>query len=221
MELSDTTVFIFDVNGVLIESNSANAEAMGKAFTEDSLLQRRVAEQYLQLTGIDRGSKIRNIQENLIRRPFTGNEFDQRWERFKKLSRETMLKAPLGVGTKEVLAELGKKGSTRVALSNTPPEELGVILKGHGLDKYLEIIRGGGNWPKSESLIRLLEEFQFRPENCFFMADGMGDLLASMAAGVPFGAIDPGTGEFDGESGFEGPFRNLAEWGRKEMGLDI
>ncbi len=221
MELSDTIVFIFDVNGVLIDSNSANAEAMGRAFTDDLLLQRRVAEHYLQLTGIDRGSKIRKIQENLIRRPFTENEFDLRWKRFKNLSRETMLKAPLGVRVKEVLAKLGKMGSTRVALSNTPPEELGVILKGHGLDKYLEIVRGGGNWPKSESLIRLLKEFQFQPEKCFFMADGKGDLIAARAASVPFGAIDPGTGEFDGESGFEGPYRNLAEWGRNKMGLNI
>jgi hypothetical protein len=28
-------------------------------------------------------------------------------------------------------------------------------------------------------------------------------------------AIDPGTGEFTGEEGFEGPYRDLAEWGER------
>lgn len=70
----------------------------------------RIAEYYLGLTGIDRGSKIRNIQECLVKCPFAENEFDLRWERFKNLSRETMLKASLGVGSKEVLTKVGEMG---------------------------------------------------------------------------------------------------------------
>ena len=216
MDLNVINVFIFDVNGVLIDSNVANAEAMGKAFSDDISLRQKVAEYYLELTGIDRGSKIRSIQEKLVKRPFADNEFELRWERFKKLSRETMMKAPLGAGAKEVLIKLGEMGRTRVALSNTPPDELEEILKGHGLDQVLDIIRGGGNWPKSESLSRLLEEFKFNPEVCFFLADGKGDLVAAKAADVSFGAIDAGIGEFEGESGIEGPYRNLAEWAQKE-----
>jgi len=214
MDSGGFSTFIFDVNGVLIDSNAANSDAMGKAFTDDPVLQRRIARHYLGLTGIDRGSKIRDIQQRVICRPFAENEFELRWERFKNLCLETMLKAPLGAGVPEVLSKLGDMGHTRVALSNTPPDELGTILAGHGLVKYLDIIRGGGNWPKSESLVRLLEEFQFRPEKCFFLGDGKGDLKAARAAGVAFGAIDPGSGEFDRESGFAGPFRNLAGWGR-------
>jgi phosphoglycolate phosphatase-like HAD superfamily hydrolase len=215
MDLNGIQIYIFDVNGVLIDSNVANAEAMGKAFTDDISLQQRVAEYYLKLTGIDRGSKIRSIQEKLVKRPFADNEFELRWELFKKLSRKTMMKAPLGAGAKEILIKLGEMGRKRVALSNTPPDELDEILKGHGLDKLLDIIRGGGNWPKSESLSRLLEEFQFKPGDCFFLADGKGDLKAARRADIAFGAIDPGTGEFEGENGIEGPYRNLAEWGQK------
>jgi hypothetical protein len=47
-----------------------------------------------------------------------------------------------------------------------------------------------------------------------FVGDGKGDLWAAQAAGVPFVAIDPDTGEFDGEEGFGGPFTSLVEWGR-------
>ena len=216
MSFTDIHIFIFDVNGVLIDSNTANAEAMGMAFTDDPLLRDRIVKLYLGLTGIDRGSKIRDIQKRLIGRPFADNEFATLWERFKKLSREAMLKAPLGDGAKEVLYKLKEMGRTRVALSNTPSDELREILEGHGLDKYLDIIRGGGNWPKSESLIRLLKEFQYRSKDCFFLADGKGDFIAAKAADVAFGAIDPGTGEFDQESGFKGPYKNMAEWGRKE-----
>ena len=59
MDLLKIKVCVFDVNGVLIDSNSANAQAMAQAFTDQPLLQQKIAELYQGLTGIDRGSKIR------------------------------------------------------------------------------------------------------------------------------------------------------------------
>ena len=57
------TVCIFDVNGVLIDSNLANAQAMAQAFTDDPILRERIAKFYLTLTGIDRG--IRNGKSSI------------------------------------------------------------------------------------------------------------------------------------------------------------
>jgi phosphoglycolate phosphatase-like HAD superfamily hydrolase len=207
------------VNGVLIESNLANAQAMGEAFTDDPTLRNQIVELYLKLTGIDRGSKIRIIQEQVMKRPFQKKEFELRWERVKDLVYVSMTKAPLIKGCREVLTELGKRKITRVALSNTPRAELQEILSAQNLESSLDFIRGGGDWPKSESLGRLLREFQFEPRKCLFMGDGKGDLAAARSAGVAFVAIDPGTGEFDDEDGFDGPYRNLLDWGQKVLGM--
>ncbi len=217
MDLTKIKLCIFDVNGVLIDSNLANAQAMGQAFTDDPVLQQRIAGLYLKLTGIDRGSKIRIIQEQVIGRPFKEKEFELRWEKVKDLVHFSMTKAPLIKGCKEVLTELGKKNITRVALSNTPIVELEGILAAHNLETLLDLIRGGGDWPKSESLGRLLQEFQFEPDKCLFIGDGKGDLAAARHAGVSFVAIDPGTGEFDDEDGFDGPYKNLADWSQKVL----
>jgi phosphoglycolate phosphatase-like HAD superfamily hydrolase len=219
MDLSKTHICIFDVNGVLIESNLANAQAMGEAFTDDPTLRNQIVELYLKLTGIDRGSKIRIIQEQVMKRPFQKKEFELRWERVKDLVYVSMTKAPLIKGCREVLTELGKRRITRVALSNTPRAELQEILSAQNLESSLDFIRGGGDWPKSESLGRLLREFQFEPRKCLFMGDGKGDLAAARSAGVAFVAIDPGTGEFDDEDGFDGPYRNLLDWGQKVLGM--
>jgi phosphoglycolate phosphatase-like HAD superfamily hydrolase len=219
MDLSKIQICIFDVNGVLIESNLANALAMGEAFTDDPALRDQIMEQYLKLTGIDRGSKIRIIQEQVMKRPFRKREFERRWERVKELVHVSMSKAPLIKGCKRVLAELGKRKITRVALSNTPRAELEKILSAQGLESFLDFIRGGGDWPKTESLGRLLREFQFEPHKCLFMGDGKGDLAAARSAGVAFVAIDPDTGEFDDEEGFEGPYKNLFEWGQRVLGM--
>ena len=218
MSLSEIKVCVLDVNGVLIDSNLANAQAMGQAFTDDPILQKRIASLYLKLTGIDRGTKIRTIQKQVIKRPFKQNEYELHWQRFHNLSHQSMLKAPLLPGCKEILTELGKLDITRVALSNTPLVELQEILAAHNLQSLLDLIRGGGDWPKSESLVRLIQESEFEPDKCLFIGDGKGDLAAARYAGVSFVAVDPGTGEFDGEAGFDGPYTHLADWGEKALG---
>jgi phosphoglycolate phosphatase-like HAD superfamily hydrolase len=212
MNLSKVKICIFDVNGVLLDSNMANARAMGRAFSDDPMIQQQIAAFYLTLTGIDRGEKMRRVQNQIIQRPFGKNEFECLWEKLKVLTRTSMGSAPLAKGCKNVLKALAGRGITRVALSNTPLDELRRILAAQNLESHLDIIRGGGNWPKTESLKRLLDEFEFNPENCLFIGDGKGDLWATRAAGVPFVAIDPNTGEFDNEHGFDGPFNTLLEW---------
>jgi phosphoglycolate phosphatase-like HAD superfamily hydrolase len=219
MNLKSIKVCIFDVNGVLLDSNLANARAMAEAFTDDPVVQERIALLYLTLTGIDRGTKIRTIQEQVIGRPFKETEFQLRWDRFKTLGSECMHRAPLIPACKEVLADLGRRQITRVALSNTPVVELRDVLASHTLEPLLDLIRGGGDWPKAESLARLLQESRFEPDLCLSFGDGKGDLAAARQACVAFVAIDPGTGEFAGEEGFEGPYRDLAEWGDKVLGM--
>jgi phosphoglycolate phosphatase len=212
-------VCIFDVNGVLIDSNLANAEAMGWAFTDAPGLRKRIVDVYLTLTGMDRGSKIRAVQEQAIGRPFEENEFELRWKRFKDLAHQSMLKAPLFPRVKEVIGELKAMGVNRSAMSNTPLGELEEILAAQDLQSLLDIVRGGGDWSKSETLVQLLKDFRFEPSKCLFIGDGKGDLAAARHAGVPFVAVDPETGEFDHETGFDGPYKNLAEWGEKVLGV--
>ena len=221
MDQTKIKVCIFDVNGGLIDSNLANAQAMAQAFSDDPFLQQRIVGLYLKLTGIDRGGKIRTIQEKIMGKPFQENEFELLWERLKNLTRVSMVNASLLPGCKEVLASLGELDIIRVALSNTPLVELQDILVAHNLESLLDFVRGGGDWPKSESLARLLQEFQFKPEKCLFMGDGKGDLAAARYTRVPFAAIDPGTGEFEGEDGFHGPYKHLADWGQKVLGIII
>ena len=212
MNLSNVKTCIFDVNGVLIDSNLANARAMGQAFSGDPMLQEKIAAFYLTLTGIDRGEKIRRVQHRIIQKPFGENKFERLWEKLKALTRTSMGTAPLTKGCKNVLNALADRAITRVALSNTPVDELHHILAAQGLESHLDIIRGGGDWPKTESLKRLFDEFEFSPKDCRFIGDGKGDLWAARAAGVSFVAIDPNTGEFENEAGFDGPFHSLWEW---------
>jgi phosphoglycolate phosphatase-like HAD superfamily hydrolase len=219
MDLKKIKVCIFDVNGVLIDSNLANAKAMGKAFSDDPVMQDRIAEFYLSLTGIDRGSKIRKVQAHFFGEPLGEDEFLICWKKLIDLTRQAMTGALLTEECAEVLTSLGRLKIIRIALSNTPLLELNEILRVQKLDPLLDIIRGGGDWPKTESLARLLDEFQFDPATCVFIGDGKGDLSAARYTRVPFVAIDPDTGEFEGEDGFDGPYKSLAEWGKKQLEL--
>ena len=145
-------------------------------------------------------------------RPFETGEFEHRWERFRQLSGKAMLNVPRTPTCIELLDVLGSRNATRVALSNTPIEELQRSLAAHDLADRLDIIRGGGDWVKAESLERLMSDYGFEPDDCLLIGDGMGDLNAARRSSISFVAIDPDTGEFDGESGFFGPYASLSRW---------
>jgi phosphoglycolate phosphatase-like HAD superfamily hydrolase len=220
MTLEGITTCVFDINGVLIDSNRANATALARAFTQDAAVQDRIVSLYLQLTGIDRGTKIRKVQDRVMGRPFEKGEFQRVWDRVRIFTRDAMVGAPLLPGCRETLTELGRRGLKRVALSNTPGPELKAILAAKRLDALFDVIRGGGDRPKAESLMRVIEELALDASTCLFIGDGKGDYLAATRAGIRFIAIDPGTGEFDTYDGFEGPYRNLAHWGREALGIE-
>ncbi len=90
-----------------------------------------------------------------------------------------------------MLSALGSRGITRIALSNTPLPELIETLMRMALILLLDRIQGGGDWPKSEALMRLLEEVPFLSMNASFFGDGKGDLAAARQNGVPFVASIP------------------------------
>ena len=167
-----------------------------------------------ELTGEAKYVKFRHI---FFGDPLGENEFAYFWQKLIDLTRQSMTGAPLTEGCADILAALGRLKITRIALSNTPLVELNDILRAQKLDLLLDIIRGGGDWPKTESLARLLGELQLDSASSVFIGDGKGDLFAARYTKVPFVAIDPDTGEFEEEDGFDGPYKNLAEWGKKRL----
>ena len=64
---------------------------------------------------------------------------------------------------------------------------------------------------------KVLRTWISKRSRCVFIGDGKGDLSAARYTKIPFVAIDPDTGEFEGEDGFDGPYKNLAEWGKKRL----
>ncbi|MCR5219878.1 MAG: HAD hydrolase-like protein [bacterium] len=221
MDISRYRVFIFDVNGVLFLSNEGNARALAAAFTADEAVQQRIIDLYAVMSGLDRGTKIRRVQEEVIGRPFQEGEFELRWERFRELSRDSMLMAPLGRGCREVLEHLGRVGKVRAALSNTPPAQLAEVLKRRGLDTLLDIVRGGGDWPKTQSLARMLDECGLSAADCLFLADGRGDLAAARGSGVDFAGINEVADEFEGATDILGRWSDLGAWGSEQLGIRI
>ena len=221
MDIASKRVFIFDINGVLILSNVGNAWGMAEAFTDDPELRERIVELYWQMGGIDRGSKIRMVQDKIIGRPFRKGEFELRWQRFREFSSRSLMTAPLGRGCLEVLGCLGELGKVRAALSNTPLAQLEDVLNKRGLGKYFDLIRGGGDWPKSESLARLLEEQGFQAEECLFLADGRGDLEAARLSGVSFVGINEVAEEFGSREGVSAIYPDLGAWGEENLGLKL
>jgi hypothetical protein len=108
MDFKKIKVCIFDVNGVLIDSNLANAKAMGMAFTDDPIMQDRITEFYLTLTGIDRGNKIRKVQAHFFGEPLGEDEFLLYWKKLIDLTRQAMTGASLTEECADVLTSLGR-----------------------------------------------------------------------------------------------------------------
>ncbi|MDQ7822565.1 MAG: HAD hydrolase-like protein [Candidatus Eremiobacteraeota bacterium] len=176
---------IFDFDGVILESAEIKTEAFrdlsGDLCPEHA---EHIVTYHKENVGISRYVKFRYIYEKLLKKPYTEEIEKTLGERFAVFVKEKVFTAPFVPGALEFLERFHGKYAFFVA-SGTPEEELQMIVRERGLQKYfLEV---AGSPAKKPALIRsILERHHYQPDEVVFIGDGDSDRRAALETGIPF-----------------------------------
>ena len=182
-------LFIFDLDGTLVDSQQDLTAAANQV---------RIGQKLPALTLSTIRSFVGNGVRILIERTLPGaaaKTVDEAVRRFKTYYADHLLdNTTLYPGIEKVIK--GLKGARLAVLTNKPEQFARNILRGLSIDSYFSVVYGGDTGPKRKPdpapLIAILNALNVRSESAIMIGDGINDILAAKAAGIPCAAVGYG-----------------------------
>lgn len=142
MKMEAYCLWVFDCDGVILESNRIKTDA----FREIALpFGEGVAEEFVSYHqrhgGVSRFEKIKFLFNNLIGDTYDQESIDEAVARFGAIVRRRLLEAPLTRGIVELL-EYIPRDVRRIVVSGGMQEELREVFRARALDGYFDAIYG-------------------------------------------------------------------------------
>jgi len=174
-------LFIFDVDGTLVEAYRAIRQSLNHALVELGY-KKEVSLETVKYS-VGRGDVL------FIKKFFKLAEREKALEIYRKHHKKSLLKlvkaAPLA---RQTLYSLKRKKKLIAVASNRPTQFTEIILKQTGLKKHLDYVLCADKLEKLKPdpaiLFRLMEKFKVRREETVFIGDMDIDMLTAKKAGV-------------------------------------
>lgn len=185
------SAFFFDFDGVLADSVEVKTVAFAKLFEPyGPEIQAKVVDHHRRHGGIPRRDKFRYYYTEFLKMPIDDVEMERLCREFSSIVVDKVVEADEIAGTEEFLNKWHKVVPCFV-VSATPDEEIKVIIRKRGLEKYFRKVLGSSR-TKRDNLQYLINEYDFEPEKCLFFGDAESDYEAAKALNIPFIGILPG-----------------------------
>jgi len=178
-------LFVFDFDGVVVESADIKTEAFEALFSDYPRHLDKILEYHLRNEGVSRFEKFEWIHNKLLGVPLTPEQAQQLGDRFSELVMQRVLEAPHVPGALELLEFLSDSGIPAAVASGTPEEELTQIVSDRGLSRYFAAVHGSP-MTKPDILRSLSNAWGLRPEEIIMVGDAGTDFKAAQDAGTQF-----------------------------------
>ncbi|MBR5641444.1 MAG: HAD family phosphatase [Firmicutes bacterium] len=186
MTLKDTKLMIFDMDGLLLDTERLIVDAWDKLAQEEGLDRGQIRRTCIACIGINLQAVEQVVREML------GEDFPYwtyRAEIHRRITEE--LKGgpmPVKKGAFELLEYLKRTGMPAVVASSSPKAVVEVELKDAGLLPYFENISGGEDAARSKPapdlFLKAAASIDVPPENCLVLEDSYNGIRAAHAAGM-------------------------------------
>jgi len=177
-------LFIFDFDGVILESVNARSEAFFQLFSDcGESVCRQVLALHENNPGIDRRDKIRRCFQEVLHREPSDSELDSRVERFGELAKTRVLTCPLVSGVYGFMQSLDSRRCYVVSVARQ--DEVREIVAEKQLTSWFAEAHGGPR-KKAEIIGSILEQESVVPHQAVFVGDKISDFNAATATGVHF-----------------------------------
>lgn len=177
--IAPQNVFIFDCDGVLMDSNGIKEEAFAsvtiKYFGDEAAAEIRAY--HRKNGGLSRQRKFEHIMSNF--QPNVETSIASLSEEFERESSELILKCPLAENLEELLTELKTLQATLIVLSGTPEQPLKTALKRRNLSHYFDLILGSPTLKPDHLKALCDQQIIDRSTPFVFVGDSQTDLDAA------------------------------------------
>lgn len=196
-DLKNYFYFIFDFDGVIVESVDIKTEAFAqlyRPFGEEVVS--RVVSHHLSHGGLSRFEKIRLYHKDFLDREISQVEIDELAEQFSKIVFEKVIRAPFVKGVVDFLKLLEIQGKKMFLLSATPEDEIKAIATARKITSYFQEMKGSPK-SKQDNLGLLIKKHRIESEKAIYFGDSAQDLQAASFFGinfVPINYVEPDKG---------------------------
>jgi len=187
----DLEAFFFDFDGVLADSVEVKTLAFAKLFESyGPEIEARVVDHHRKNGGMTRKDKFKYYYREFLKKPLDDAEMKRLCVEFSSLVVDGVISAPEIPGVGQFIDKWYKMVACFV-VSATPDDEIGLIVKRRGLEKYFRCVLGSSR-SKKENLEILITKYHLDTARCVFFGDAESDYNAAMACGINFIGIIPG-----------------------------
>lgn len=177
-------VIILDFDGVLVESNNIKHQAFSEIFSAYPEHSQAMMEYHYAHNHVHRRDKFKYFFEHILKQPYTVDDIEQMARRFSELTRRKIIECPYAPGAIEFLETFSLRLPLYIA-SATPLDELMIILRERGLEKYFKGIYGAP-MPKINMFNEIIKREMILPYEVLFIGDSPEDERVAHEAGIQF-----------------------------------
>ncbi len=203
MQIDKYKIFMFDCDGVLLDSNDVKVEAFYRAIKhhgEDAA--KELAVYHKNNGGISRFKKFHYFfREILGRKDDYSKDYDEAMEKFGEVSYAGMLNAPETNGVRDFIEKL-PADSKKYVISGTKEDELLEVFAKRGFDNLFNGVYGSP--ATKEDIFSKIIKSDMDKSRIVYFGDAKKDYLVAMEFGIDFVFMSGYTGFEEWESFFEG-----------------
>ena len=190
--------FIFDCDGVILDSNKLKSKAFADALIgEDLYFISKFIEYHKQHGGVSRYEKFRHYFEKIKNQLYAENEIECAINNFSNIVKEGLLKCDYVPGVLEFIKMLQNENKLLFVVSGSDENELIHVFKKRGLLRYFVQIYGSPN-DKLKNTRKVISGLKNKKRGLFF-GDSRSDFDAANQFGLDFLFVKEFSEWLDGE----------------------
>lgn len=176
---------IFDFDGIITESLDVKTKAFAELYSEYGKdIEQKVIEHHMANGGMSRFEKFKFYHKNFLKLEIDSKEVESLSNQFSTLVLEKVSNSPYVLGADDFIKKYYKKYDFFIS-TGTPTEEIKVILKNRGLEKYFIEVFGSPEY-KTNHVKYILNKYKYKNSEVVFIGDATADRDAARANDIEF-----------------------------------
>jgi len=181
--------FIFDFDGVIVDSLAVKTEAFGQLFKEHGRnIMLKVMRYHLNNGGVSRYEKFKYYYKNLLHQEIDKKIINRLDQQYSKLVLDKVVSADFIKGALDFIKICNEKDKPCFIISATPQNEIRRIARLKKIDGLFKAVVGSP-LEKTKNLKLLLKEFAIKPKEALYFGDAQSDYKAAISNKIDFVGI--------------------------------